>query len=112
MKVYLGVMQGRGIRALSVAGLFAFWADGALADSAAQKPAGTPLDLTAYTTAADFDAITPRVRLAGQVDLGPLNTIPELALGPAEFAQRAPASTTGHITLLDGVMASKSAAVV
>jgi hypothetical protein len=96
-------MQGRAIRALCVAGLFAFWADGALADSAAQKAAATPLDLNAYSTAADFDAIAPRARLVGQFDLGPLNTIPELALGPAEFAQRAPASATGHITLLDGV---------
>jgi hypothetical protein len=103
MKVYIGVMQGRAIRALCVAGLFAFWADGALADSAVQKPAGTPLDLTAYTTAADFDAIAPRARLVGQFDLGPLNTIPELALGPAEFAQHAPVSAPGHIALLDGV---------
>lgn len=103
MKVYLGVMQDRAIRALCVAGLFAFWANGAQADSAAQKAAGTPLDLTAYTTAADFDAIAPRARLAGQVDLGPLNTIPELELGPAEFAQHAPSNATGHITLLDGV---------
>jgi hypothetical protein len=101
MKVYQGVMRGRTIRALCAAGLFALCAGGARADSAAQKTTGTPLDLTAYNTAADFDSITPRVRLVGQFDLGPVTAIPGLALGPAELT-RTP-SGQSRITLLDGV---------
>jgi hypothetical protein len=85
MKVYQGVMRGRTIRALCAAGLFALCADGALADLSAQKTTGTPLDLTAYNTAGDFDSIAPRVRLVGQFDLGPVTAIPGLTLGPAEL---------------------------
>lgn len=69
MKVRLSVMNRSAIRALCVVGLFAFAANGAEADSA-NRTANT-LDLSAYNTAADFDTIAPRARLAGQFDLGP-----------------------------------------
>jgi hypothetical protein len=102
MKVYLGVKQGQAFRALCVAGLFAFCANGALADSSVQKTAGTPLDLTAYNTAADFDSIAPRARLVGQFDLGPVTGVPGLTLGPAELA-RDNFGAQSHVTLADGV---------
>ena len=101
MKVYQGVMRGRTIRALCAAGLFALCADGALADLSAQKTTGTPLDLTAYNTAGDFDSIAPRVRLVGQFDLGPVTAIPGLTLGPAELTKTSGGQS--RITLLDGV---------
>ncbi|HWA89785.1 MAG TPA: hypothetical protein VG889_07110 [Rhizomicrobium sp.] len=93
MKVRFGVMTSPAIRALCVAGLFAFAANGARADSAARNV--DPSDLTAYNTAGDFDTIAPRARLAGQLDLGPSDTLPGLALAAPE--------STGHIALFDGV---------
>jgi hypothetical protein len=101
MKVYQGVMRGRTIRALCAAGLFVLCANGAQADSSAPRTPGTPLDLTNYNTAADFDSITPRARLVGQFDLGPVTTVPGLTLGPTELT-RTP-SGQSRITLLDGV---------
>jgi hypothetical protein len=87
-------MRSPAFRALCVAGLFAFAANGAQADSAAHG-ATPPLDLTAYTTAGNFDAIAPRTRLAGQFDLGPSDTLPGLEATPPQGA--------GHLDLLDGV---------
>lgn len=95
MKVRFGAMRSRAIRALCVAGLFAFAANGAQADSAARKASGTALDLTAYTTAGDFDAIAPRTRLAGQFDLDASDTLPELVPSRLDEA--------GRVALLDGV---------
>src|ERR1700679_3204630 len=100
MKVYLGVMQGWTFRAVCVPGLFAFCAGGARADTPAPK-AGTPLDLTAYNTAADFDAIAPRARLVGQFDLAPVTDVPGLALGPGELWPNYAAQP--QVALADGV---------
>lgn len=99
----LRVMTGSGFRAFCVAGVFALWADGARADSAAQTSAAVPLDLTGYSTTADFDIIAPRARLAGQLDLGPSDTMDGLSLGPAEFAQARTLDVAGHMALLNGV---------
>jgi hypothetical protein len=68
-------MTGSAIRALCVVGLFALAANGARADSVGRNESS--LDLTAYNTAADFDAIAPRARLAGQFDLGP--SLPDMS---------------------------------
>jgi hypothetical protein len=100
MKVRLDVMQGRLIRALCAAGLFAIAANAALADSRAQKTAPGSLDLT--TSTVDFNSATPRARLAGQFDLDAVNTIPELSL-PGEFHQATSNSFGGRVTLIDGV---------
>lgn len=89
-------MRVSAIRALCVAGLFAFAANGAQADSAA-RDAATPLDLTAYTTAGDFDAIAPRTRLAGQFDVALPSTLPGLSSAPQNVFGAA------HVALLDGV---------
>lgn len=90
-------MKSRAIRALCVAGLFAY-ANGALAASTSKAP---PLDLTHYNTAADFDAIAPRARLAGQFDLGPSNLLPGLNTG--EFASGMTSDIAGHIPLMNDV---------
>jgi hypothetical protein len=100
MKVYLGVMHGRTFRAVCAAGLLALCAGGARADASAPK-AGTPLDLTAYSTAADFDAIAPRARLVGQFDLAPVTDVPGLTLGPAELERNYAAQS--QVALSDGV---------
>ena len=69
MTVRSSSISGVTIRALCAAGLFAFAANGAGAASAGRNV--DTLDLSAYNTAADFDAIAPRASLAGQFDLGP-----------------------------------------
>ena len=93
-------MTGRAFRALCVAGLFAFAANGARADSAAQTTQGAPLDLTSYSTTANFDAIAPRARLAGQFDLGPSDALPDLSLG---LTQSSLYDVSGHLPLLDDI---------
>lgn len=95
MNVLLRAMRVQAFRALCAAGLFAVAANGAQADSAAQKP----LDITTYTTAGDFDSIAPRARLAGQFDIGP-DALAELTTGFDRFSQT---SVAGHLALGDDV---------
>ncbi len=87
-------MRYPAVRALCVAGLLACLASGAVADSA-RAASGSTLDLNAYSTAEDFDMIVPHTQLAGQLDLGPSNTLQDFALAPPGFG--------GHVALLDGV---------
>jgi len=102
MKVRFGVMTSPAFRALCVAGLFACAANGAQADSSARKT-DAPLDLTQYTTAADFDTIAPRARLAGQFDLGPSDMLLGMSSGSGEFAQASTGGASGSMPVLDGV---------
>ncbi|MBV9991641.1 MAG: hypothetical protein JOZ72_10145 [Alphaproteobacteria bacterium] len=99
MKVRFGVIISPAFRALCAAGLFACAANGALADSSAPK--APPLNLSEYSTAADFDTITPRARLAGQFDLGPSDAL--LGMPGGEFAAPASGTAAGSIPVLDGV---------
>jgi hypothetical protein len=95
-------MRGRFVRALCVAGLFAFPASGALAGTVVQSDAVKPLDLTSYSTIVDQNA-APRARLAGQFDLGNPVDLPELSFGPPGYTAALGYDSVAHLNLLSGV---------
>jgi len=95
-------MKGSAIRALCVAGVFAYTASAAPVHAAAPN---SPLDLNAYTTVLDKNPET-RARLAGEFDFsGQTAPLPLLSLGP-QPAQVNSFDTFGTVPLTDDVSLS------
>ena len=95
-------MNGSAIRALCVAGAFAYAASVAPASAAVSA---TPLDLTSYSTVLDKNPET-RARLAGEFDFGDqTGPLPLLSLGPP-VAQTNSFDTVGILPLSDDVSLS------
>jgi hypothetical protein len=91
-------MTGSVIRALCVAGVFAFTASVATPGVAASDT----LDLNSYTTAVDHSD-TNRARVAGQFDLGLPVQLPTLSYGPQQVARIENFGVTGSLPLFDDV---------
>jgi len=94
-------MKGSAIRALCVAGVFAYTASAACAHAAA--PAST-LDLNSYSTVIDNDS-EARARLAGQFDLDLPGALPVLSYG-APAVEPHTFETFGTIPLTDSTSLS------
>jgi hypothetical protein len=93
-------MKGSAIRALCVAGAFAYAAGSASADTAAQT--NQSLDLSGYKTVVDQNS-APRARLAGQFDLGLQGTLPVLSYGPEQISQIGFSDSIARLPVFDGV---------
>jgi hypothetical protein len=94
-------MRGSAIRALCVAGAFAYAASVAPACAATST---TSLDLTSYSTVLDKNPET-RARLAGEFDLGAPTALPLLSFGPP-VAQTNSFDNFGTVALSDDVSLS------
>jgi hypothetical protein len=102
------LMRGSAIRALCVAGVFAFSA-GIAPAGAASRPVKA-LDLSSYSTIVDENA-APRERLAGQFDLGLPGDLPVLSYGPQQIAHIGLNDELVRVPLFDGVTLDLGAGV-
>ena len=91
-------MTGSSIRALCVAGLFAYAAGSAGPCAAASNT----LDLQSYSTVVDSTP-SPRARLAGQFDLNLPVQLPTLSYGPQQIARINTGGAVNSLPLTDGV---------